>query len=270
MELTPPPEVWEKLASSLDEINADNLLAQKLQAVEIEPLSDSWKKIKSTLDTPIIQKNRPIIIPIRRFAYAAAIIGLVVLSYFLFINRQNGKNEIVTSDRNIKKEGNSPLDNRPVITETITDSITRQGKDGLSQASIAASSRTSASKRSRAAAPVLLSSKSNVAITKEELKEKIFNEQIDDLSLIASNDRYLAMVNADGRMVKLPTRFSNLAPYLQDKSTEHDYLDILFEESTYWKEKFREWRQKLAQSSISPSVDNFFDIIGLMKSIQDK
>src|SRR5688572_28590692 len=266
MEVSPPKEVWDGLASALDEINADVPLSQKLQAVETPPLPGTWEKIQSALDTTPIQKNKSIVVPLRKMAYAAVFLGLIFLSYLLFFNKKTEATDgIVTSETNLKTEDNLPENNSTAKSDTENNSNPETGDPGIrvkqepAFTNISTISGLPASKRSRTKAPVLLSSSGKEIALTEELKEKIFKEQIDDLSMIASNDRYMVMVNADGRMVKLPVRFSNLAPYLQDKSTEQDYLDILFEESTYWKEKFREWRQKLAQSSVSPSVDNFFD-----------
>jgi hypothetical protein len=280
MEVHPPDEVWNRLSASLDEINADNSIAQKLQALEVDPAHTAWEKIKYELeDSPAyaIGKRKSIAIPFRRLAAAAIFIGLIISAYFLFFNKQNAGDNIVktdipkTTEKITSPETKAPDFKKPEVPDdklaTVTQIKPQRAQAGVMLAALKSNNLPSPGRI--APAEPLHSSTGNEPEMTEEIKEKIFKEQIDDLSLIASNDRYVSMVSADGRMVKIPARFLNLAPYLQDKSSANDYLDILFEESTYWKEKFREWRQKLAQSSVTPSVNNFFDIIGLLNSIQD-
>ena len=280
MEVDPPGEVWNRLAASLDEINSDNSIAQKLDILEIDPADTAWEKIKYELQdsqSNTITKRKTIQVPFRRLAAAAIFIGLVISAYFLFFNKQNSGNNIVktdtpkTTEKTISPETKTPDSKKPEVPDdnlaTVTQIKPQRAQAGIMLAAFKSNNLPSSNRI--APAEPLHSSTGNEPEMTEEIKEKIFKEQIDDLSLIASNDRYVSMVSADGRMVKIPARFSNLAPYLQDKSSANDYLDILFEESTYWKEKFREWRQKLAQSSVTPSVNNFFDIIGLLNSIQD-
>lgn len=277
MEVDPPAEVWNRLSASLDEINADNSIAQKLDILEIDPAYTAWEKIKYELqDSPTIAKRKTIQVPFRRLAAAAIFIGLVISAYFLFFNKQNSGDNIVktdtpnTTEKTASPETQTPDSKKPEIPDDNLATVTQIKPQRTQTGVILAGYKSNNLPSSNRIAPAepLYSSGNEPEMT-EEIKEKIFKEQIDDLSLIASNDRYVSMISADGRMVKIPARFSNLAPYLQDKSSANDYLDILFEESTYWKEKFREWRQKLAQSSVPPSVNNFFDIIGLLNSIQD-
>lgn len=280
MEVNPPDEVWTRLAASLDELNADNSIAEKMQTLEVDPQYSAWEKIKYELhDSPATTiKKRSIVITFRKLAAAAILAGLVLSVYFLFFNKQNSGNDIVktdtpeTTEKTISPVIKTPDINKPEVSDdnlaTATPIKPQRAQAGVMLAGFK-SANLPASNRIARAEPLQLTSTGNESEMTEEIKEKIFKEQIDDLSLIASNDRYVSMVSADGRMVKIAARFSNLAPYLQDKSSANDYLDILFEESTYWKEKFREWRQKLAQSAVTPSVDNFFDIIGLLNSIQD-
>lgn len=279
MEVDPPEEVWNRLSASLDEINTDNSIAQKMETLEIDPAYAAWEKIKYELqDSPTIAKRKIIEVRFRRVAAAAILVGLVVSAYFLFFNKQNSGSDIVktdipkTTEKTVSPETKTPESKKPEVIDdnpaTLAQIKPHRTQAGVMQAGYR-SANLSTLNRIAPAEPIQLNSNGNEPEMTEEIKEKIFKEQIDDLSLIASNDRYVSMVSADGRMVKIPARFSNLAPYLQDKSSANDYLDILFEESTYWKEKFREWRQKLAQSSVTPSVNNFFDIIGLLSSIQD-
>jgi hypothetical protein len=96
-----------------------------------------------------------------------------------------------------------------------------------------------------------------------------FGQPIDDLSLVTADQNYLTMVNANGRLVKIPTQFANLAPHLQNKPVSEDYYEVMFGEGTYWKETLNEWRKKVASVPIS-SGDAFTSFIELLKTVQDK
>ncbi|HEY5772258.1 MAG TPA: hypothetical protein VIS75_06490, partial [Chitinophagaceae bacterium] len=96
-----------------------------------------------------------------------------------------------------------------------------------------------------------------------------FGQSIDDLSLVTADQTYLTMVNANGRLVKIPAQFANLAPHLQNKPVSEDYYEVMFGEGAYWKETLNEWRKKVASVPIS-SGDAFTSLIELLKTVQDK
>ena len=96
-----------------------------------------------------------------------------------------------------------------------------------------------------------------------------FGQSIDDLSLVTSDQNYFTMVNANGRMVKIPAQFANLAPHLQNKPISEDYYEVMFGEGAYWKETLNEWRKKVASLPAS-SGDAFTSFIELLKTVQDK
>ena len=96
-----------------------------------------------------------------------------------------------------------------------------------------------------------------------------FGQSIDDLSLVTSDQNYFTMVNANGRLVKIPAEFANLAPHLQNKPVSEDYYEVMFGEGAYWKETLNEWRKKVASLPIS-SGDAFTSFIELLKTVQDK
>ena len=50
-EVTPPANLWEKIAAELDESELVHKFPSKLYEIEITPPSVAWNKIKTTLDT---------------------------------------------------------------------------------------------------------------------------------------------------------------------------------------------------------------------------
>ena len=87
--------------------------------------------------------------------------------------------------------------------------------------------------------------------------------------MVTSDQNYLTMVNANGRLVKIPAQFANLAPHLQNKPISEDYYEVMFGEGAYWKETLNEWRKKVASVPVS-SGDAFTSFIELLKTVQDK
>ncbi len=276
MELEPPPEVWEKLSDNLDEINADNIVARKLEEVELNPGMDAWKKIARTLggESVSIPSENGRIINFRRVAAAAIVIGLLLGTYFLFFNTSR-ENNIAISDVPSKNPViPSPQENivtsveQPVITKKEPSLVVIPEKDPTPDIYAGNLNRIPAPRPRKDATSIASNAKATHVSTR--LEEKTFNQSLDDLSFVASNTGYMTMVSADGRLVKISEKYSAIAPYLQDKTEYPEYLaDILSGEGAYWKDKFREWRQKLAQTSVTPSHDNFFDIVSLLKTIQD-
>ena len=87
--------------------------------------------------------------------------------------------------------------------------------------------------------------------------------------MVTSDQNYLTMINANGRLVKIPAQFANLAPHLQNKPISEDYYEVMFGEGEYWKETLNEWRKKIASSTVS-SGDAFTSLVELLKTVQNK
>lgn len=117
--------------------------------------------------------------------------------------------------------------------------------------------------------PAMTTDNTRLAKLNDQPGEKIFDQPIDDLSMISANDNYMTMVNTNGRMVKIPTHLAYLAPRLQDKPLTEDYHEIMFGEGAFWNEKLNDWRQKLATIPVS-SGDIFSNMIDLLKNVQGK
>jgi hypothetical protein len=278
MEVTPPEEVWKKLSAALDEINADNRLAGKIYNREIQPPGASWNIITAALDEkhqPAVSSGGGRLILLKRLAVAAAIIGVLLSAYFIFLNTGNRDNEIAeetaspsgtkeikipgnqASPEYLNKDGNQT--NQPLFTDQNSNkSLTLANQNNLA-----------ASITRKSSVPVNIALIRRKTTEKEKIGEKIFKEPIDDLSVIASGDDYYTMVNANGRMVKIPARLTGIASYLQDKPVVDDYFEMMFGEGAYWKGKLKDWRHQAVTSLQTPSAGSFFDIINLLRSAQD-
>ena len=275
MEVKPPATVWEKLSVNIDEINADNIIGKKVLDAELTPPATAWQNIIIAINTE--EKKEPvkrgIIINFKRLAAAAVFIGLVITAWIVF--RENKGNDTLagvqipvkketttdTNNNNEKKVENiqqpdlSPGTSIATITLETTFKNKRNGSESTRNNRIYAASQTA--------------NVQYAALNSETPGGNSFGQPIDDLSLVTADQNYLTMVNANGRLVKIPTQFANLVPHLQNKPVSEDYYEVMFGEGAYWKETLNEWRKKVASLPVS-SGDAFTSFIELLKTVQDK
>ena len=275
MEVMPPAAVWEKLSVNIDEINADNSIAKKVLGASLTPPVAAWENISIAIGTE--EKKEPVkrgvVINFKRLAAAAIFIGVIITAWIVF--RNNNRNDTLTGVQN------------GIETKTATDTNSNNEKkvENIQQqeispgTSIATTNPETISKNkrnksenarnNRIYAPSQASNVQYAALNSETPGGNSFGQSIDDLSLVTSDQNYFTMVNANGRMVKIPAEFASLAPHLQNKPVSEDYYEVMFGEGTYWKETLNEWRKKVASLPVS-SGDAFTSFIELLKTVQDK
>ena len=281
MEVTPPRAVWEKLSVNIDEINEDNRLAKKVLNVDLLPPAGVWEKIDSTINV-VEEKKEPkkgIVINLKKLAVAALFIGLIATVWLLIKNSRNSaelagaekpaqqQTSTDTNSTTKKAEELNPTGILPEQSISINSdasakntiaSIPGQSQSGNNKSSF------SRNKANRLAQPTIAQYPSL-----NEPLEKSSKEPIDDLSLVTSDQNYLTMVNANGRLVKIPAQLASLAPHLQDKPISEDYYEVLFGEGTYWKETLNEWRKKVVSAPVSAG-DAFTSFVELLKNVQNR
>ena len=275
MEVIPPAAVWEKLSVNIDEINADNSIAKKVLGASFTPPAAAWENISIAIDTE--GKKEPakkgVVINFRRLAAAAIFMGVIITGWIVF--RNNNRNDTLAGVQN------------GIETKTATDTNSNNEKkiENIQQQDISPGtsiatinpepinkSKRNKSENARNNRIYAASQTSNVqyaALNSETPGGNSFGQSIDDLSLVTSDQNYFTMVNANGRLVKIPAEFANLAPHLQNKPVSEDYYEVMFGEGTYWKETLNEWRKKVASLPVS-SGDAFTSFIELLKTVQDK
>ena len=270
MEVTPPQAVWDHLAASLDQIKEDNKLAKQITAIQSAVPADAWENIQAALHGTEKKsgKGKLFLINLKRFAAAAIIAGVAIASWLLLRNTNNKQDEVVQSkvqpvekintavppQQKNDKLTNENIPSNELLVSLIPKTVSKKTKavHNLIQAGAAQQEKTE-----------------TIVLQKDLQGVKSFDKEIDDLSLITSGDNYMTMVNANGRLSKIPAQFAHLAPHLQDKPVTEDYFEVLFGEGNYWKETMSEWRKKLAAAPVS-SGDAFTSFIELLKTVQQK
>ncbi|HEU5165201.1 MAG TPA: hypothetical protein VFU29_06655 [Chitinophagaceae bacterium] len=275
MEVTPPAAVWEKLSVNIDEINADNVIGKKILDSEHTPPASAWQNISTAINTE--EKKEPakrgVLINFKRLAAAAIFIGVVITAWIVFKNNnssdslagvQNGIEKKTATDTNTNNE--KKIDNLKKPDISSTTSVATINPELLIKSK---RNKTTGIRNNRIYTAPQTSDVQYAALNNERPGGNSFGQSIDDLSLVTADQNYLTMVNANGRLVKIPAQFANLAPHLQNKPVSEDYYEVMFGEGAYWKETLNEWRKKVASLPVS-SGDAFTSFIELLKTVQDK
>jgi len=275
MEVMPPAAVWERLSVTIDEINADNPLAKKVLDATLTPPAAAWENISIAIG--IEEKKEPakrgIVLNFKRLAAAAVFIGVIITAWIVFRNN-NGTETLAgveksietktATDTNSKNEKETENVQQPDISQST--SIAAVNPETISKSK---RNKSESTRNNRIYAASQTPNVQYAALNSETPGGNSFGQSIDDLSLVTSDQNYFTMVNANGRLVKIPAEFANLAPHLQNKPVPEDYYEVMFGEGAYWKETLNEWRMKVASLPVS-SGDAFTSFIELLKTVQDK
>jgi len=275
MEVVPPAAVWEKLSLNIDEINADNPIAKKVLEVALTPPAAAWENISIAIGME--EKKEPakrgVVINFKKLAAAAMFIGVIITAWIVF--RNNKENDTLAGVQNsieIKTATDTNSNNEKTVENIQQQDISPGTSSATINPETISKSKRTKSENARNNKIYAASQASNVqymALNSETPGGNSFGQSIDDLSLVTSDQNYFTMVNANGRLVKIPAEFANLAPHLQNKPVSEDYYEVMFGEGAYWKETLNEWRKKVASLPVS-SGDAFTSFIELLKTVQDK
>jgi len=275
MEVMPPAAVWEKLSINIDEINLDNPIAKKVLNLTLIPPVAAWENISIAIGTE--EKKEPakrgVVLNFKRLAAAAIFIGVVITAWIVF--RNNNSNDTLAGVKTgieTKTAADTNSNNEKKV-EAIQQADLSSGTSiaAINPETISKSKRNKSggSRNNRIYAAPQTSKVQYAVLNSETPGGNSFGQSIDDLSLVTSDQNYLTMVNANGRLIKIPAQFANLAPHLQNKPISEDYYEVMFGEGAYWKETLNEWRKKVASLPAS-SGDAFTSFIELLKTVQDK
>ena len=275
-EILPPGSIWQNVSMTIDEINSDNFISKKISGAEALPPATVWEKIKSSIG--IAEETYPAkkgsVINFRRLAAAALFVGVIVAAWLLLRDLNSNDTDGLASgekliETTIIPDTNNRLIDSPLQSDPQSPSSevkTSTNKNNLPTRRVSIETR---SKKANTNPSMESTSNSPVLLINDAPGENSFNKTIDDLSLVTASDNYMTMVNSNGRLVKIPAEFAQLAPHLQDKPVREDIYEIMFGEGAYWKETLSEWRRKVISLPVT-SGDAFNSFIELLKTVQEK
>jgi tetrahydromethanopterin S-methyltransferase subunit G len=266
-EVNPPSFIWNKIAAELDTEKESTNLPNKMLAYQVEPPTFIWNKIEDELDntTKIIsiapQKR---VMPFYAKMAAAACIFFVVGSTVWMALKPNEPTTptakvnpiqttptkevsettpptLLASDtkENVKKEGSTKIDKKAQPTSTPSTELGEIEYAGNIDVQ-----------------PLV---KNPIDNNNEKLKNTSGEVPI-DIDLINAPNGYMTIIGPDGQSVRVSSKFSNLIGLLNDKSPI----------SAEWRTKFAAWREQMNRSTLTPSVTNFMDVMGLINLLKEK
>ena len=81
----------------------------------------------------------------------------------------------------------------------------------------------------------------------------------------------MIIAGPDGQMTRISSKFANVIRFLNANGNDtEEYLDRVIKEGGLWKQRFKEWRQKILDSHFIPSSSNFLDIMEFRELLDDK
>ena len=249
MEQTPPPGVWDRIVSELDQSDIGAAYAGKLKGMSFPPPPAAWDKIAAALfpaATPVIPRRS---IAWVRYAAAAAVIAALVWGGSLVLNRDRGDQQEVVKT-------NPPPATQPVQTVPVTE--TPEKDEAIAQA-----------EQDRRDDAALEASKRTYAKLSTPRKKKIQNAAGFHFALDVAEpvigpgemdpaNRYIVLMTPDGNFIRMSKKWSELVCCVAGEEQDPECTDQL-----------KKWKEKMASSSQTASPGNFGDILDLLKTLQN-
>lgn len=275
-EETPPADVLESIFNTLDKEDMQTAPAfiEKIRNYSPQAPAGSWDDIITKLDTAENQlfllnpKKKNVKAIFIKIAAAAAIITVFLITVLPTTKHSQTEINTVAAVKDQTATGhatqNSIKNTGAPVPDTRKDdsAYTHAGEKTINQPAGTYSQDYVAGKKTvdLAQAP--------------GVNEKLQNNKGEtpmDIALMNTPNTYISITGADGQTVKVSSKFSNLISYLNDKNPDNrENIDIIIDEAPRWKKIFTEWRNKMTNNTVAPSLSNFMDIIELSKILEDK
>jgi hypothetical protein len=291
--VTPPPGVWTDITAQLDAARkADEVsVGKKMVELLVTPPASIWKKIAAQLPHQHTKKEGRLISLHSWKAVAAAAMVLLAVGAWYFLDKNNtGDVAGVTPNSNQTATTN----NRTPVPSMIRTMDTEIGerpleREQLSQKPLAALSDVETSIINRKYGnrhgarrtawydyqPIATSysgmddvnvdfTEDNNPVVEAPLIRDAKGQVILDRKLISPDDCYITVTSPNGEQTRISSKFLHIISTINQDVEPQDYFDFMTRESSLWKIRFSEWKEKfLNQASFVPSANSFTDILEL-------
>ncbi len=275
-EVLPPDNTWNNIASALDQSLHANF-PSKLYDLQVDPPSAAWQKIKLALEQPMpitqAERKKISLIPLLRYAVAAAIIGIVVVGVVWFTNtkrndvivkehppaKTNVTNTANTSQPNPQSKTTTPSSSQQKVEQIISRTDHKlMAKSGINPGHVM----IAASLNELDNTPVQLAKSFSTSDLEKKYQQLEYSTRTIsyDPSKLSDNSPYFIFINPDGYVIRLSKKLATMIDCLYHPVTD---------QNQDCKSRVKIWKEKMVQSPISPSPGNFFDILDMVKSLQE-
>lgn len=274
-EVSPPPSLWNGIATHLNEQHDDLFLREKVLAAELEPPARTWDLIAEVIGIQQSATRQFNLFSRRQIPQAAAVLaGVILIGSFLFFNNKVKKGAMAITESAPSRVSGS-TSSSPSAGDPVRRNITAQIAAGIP--------------KSDAIYSALRFKKKNPPSLRRQLEESIVRaydqleipepaiaakpirnesgEIIQDLRLLNKpNNKYLSITGPNGAPTKISAKFAHFLLYLNGDN-DTDLMEGVFHksflESLTWKARFQHWRNTLSQNAFVPTSTNFMDILEL-------
>ncbi|OQP59332.1 hypothetical protein [Niastella populi] len=289
--VTPPPGVWADITVQLDtELKADEAsVGQKMYELLVTPPAAVWKKIAARLPRqPAKKEGRLISMHSRKAIAAAAAMVLLAIGAWYF-SAKNNSTDIATVT---PQEQPSPVSDRsPARLRTMDTEIGERPveREQLSQKPLAALTDVETNIINRKYGnrhgarrtawydyqPIATSysgmddvqvdfTENNNPTVEAPLIRDAKGQVILDKKLISPDDCYITVTSPNGEQTRISSKFLHIISAINQDVEPQDEFDLMTRESSLWKIRFSEWKEKfLHQASFVPTATSFTDILEL-------
>jgi hypothetical protein len=268
LQFSPPATTWDNIASKLDSDNSVNY-PTKLYNLEIEPPVAAWENISAAIAGESVRSIGPVRkLPVFKYAAAAILVGLIAFGVkWLTAERTPASMTFKTVPaQNQNQKSNQPKtesDQSSTATEIPKPSNNLPEERSREELSSTVPVKTSKTSSSRQIAG-LFELHAKETLSTEDFQYAGLNGNIpgSQAGFADVANRYLTFENSEGYMIRISKKLAEaLGCDIQDKNSE-EYQRCL--------EQIKKWRDRIANSLMTPSPDNFMDIFQLLKSTDEK
>jgi len=294
-EITPPPNVWDKISRRLDEefVVSDAQMSATLDDASITPPGGVWDRINAELndEIPVQETPRKVVPLFVRIAVAAAVIGILFLAGLYFLHSNNPGNTIVktvpekttppapVAEQQARKTPDTGTNEQVSANEATAPKLKRDAgrpipKPRVATDDMSVSSDETPSSTEYASNPEeaplydlqTVSALQPVSVSAPPLRDKKGNIILDASLISGPNDKYITVTGPNGKQTRISSKFLNCLSYINANLTANE-VDT---RAIQCKTQFEEWRKKiLAQPAFIPTANNFFDIFELKDLLQE-
>jgi hypothetical protein len=300
-ESAPPVTAWELIALRLNDDTKHAGLSKKMNSYEVTPPAGTWNKIAGLLDGFSEGRTRSVIpdtkvLPIRswyKMAAAAVIAVLLAGAAWYFISQQSSllpNNSIAKenqptpaiNENSQKTTGNEQVP--PVISPDsplpdVKDLVVGDNKERVNAINSSPVNNGTRNTNTRNEY-VLTYTKVNrppsyleqpIVINAPVLLDET-GRPYRDINVLTTNSSYLTIAGPNGELTRISAKFANIIQFLDGSSDDQleENIDKILRESSIWKERFQQWRNKIKKSGYLPASGNFLDILEFKELIEEK
>jgi hypothetical protein len=276
-EVAPPPAMWKRIESKLDEIEQENVhIAPVVNILEAKKAKNNWLKV----------------------ALAACSLGLIAMTAMWMIEKNKKKNTEIAAnttivDNDTKKQDqviNAPVEAPKAITDsnnglplpntstTYSDGLVSSNSNFGTDNNQAVNNKNTQSKatsnniysnntvdNNSSTSQQKTSNQSNTSTANNSTSNDPINNPPKNIAEV----NYLDPSQTIGPLNQNDKTISNILSRIS-VNDDNEELDSIIEKSAYWKQQINIWRQQLLKGGYTPSIINNLDIIELKKLIDTK